>query len=479
MVGIRKDIAKLAGPWAPEMLWYALGVRELNTRAFADRTSWLFFGAIHGINYPSWVQDGIVSSTAPLPSEDDQRNSMNQCQHAGWFFLPWHRGYLASFEAVLAEWISANGGPVDWALPYWNYLDAPNGSAKNIPQEFLDLTLPDGSPNPLSTPIRRINVTALAPFPGFPVDINLSAQEEREFTSLPGIQNYGGPVTGFTQQGNAFGALEANPHGTVHVMIGGFTGGWMADPDYAALDPIFWVHHCNIDRLWEAWMGDNSNLQETSNAWKNGPFPRQFSMPTPSGGLSIFVPSDTVADGSLVPKYDDLIDGTGITLPIAAAVAGVSVSTSKSAIIGVNSNNITIKNTPIASKLDITQSPQVLGAIAANKRIFLNLEGIRGQKASGAINVSIILPASDEGEPIIELVETVVLFGLRKASSTDGVHGGNGITTAINITEIFNRLQVNQQSLLQSLEVELTQPGRDEYQSDITVDRISIYEQTL
>jgi tyrosinase len=34
-------------------------------------------------------------------------------------------------------------------------------------------------------------------------------------------------------------------------MIGG--DGWMSDPDKAALDPIFWLHHANIDRLWAAW----------------------------------------------------------------------------------------------------------------------------------------------------------------------------------------------------------------------------------
>ena len=152
MTDTRKDIAKLGGPWSPEMEWYARAVRALNTRAFSNRTSWLFFGAIHGINYNGWVTQNILASTAPAPSQSDQRNLLNQCQHAGWFFLPWHRGYLASFEAVLSDWIGANGGPADWALPYWNYLDSSNNSARDIPREFLDATLPDGSPNPLSTP---------------------------------------------------------------------------------------------------------------------------------------------------------------------------------------------------------------------------------------------------------------------------------------------------------------------------------------
>ena len=31
-------------------------------------------------------------------------------------------------------------------------------------------------------------------------------------------------------------------------------GGWMSAFATAAQDPIFWLHHANIDRLWEAWL---------------------------------------------------------------------------------------------------------------------------------------------------------------------------------------------------------------------------------
>jgi tyrosinase len=41
--------------------------------------------------------------------------------------------------------------------------------------------------------------------------------------------------------------LEGGP-GTVHAAVGGDMSG-MRSP----LDPIFWLHHCNIDRLWARW----------------------------------------------------------------------------------------------------------------------------------------------------------------------------------------------------------------------------------
>src|SRR3954468_16068293 len=47
----------------------------------------------------------------------------NQCQHQGWYFVPWHRGYVFAFEAIIAKTIKDLGGPADWTLPYWNYLE--------------------------------------------------------------------------------------------------------------------------------------------------------------------------------------------------------------------------------------------------------------------------------------------------------------------------------------------------------------------
>src|SRR5262249_6618805 len=42
--------------------------------------------------------------------------------------------------------------------------------------------------------------------------------------------------------------VEYNLHNLVHCWIGG-TMGKMTSPN----DPVFWLHHCNIDRLWAVW----------------------------------------------------------------------------------------------------------------------------------------------------------------------------------------------------------------------------------
>jgi tyrosinase len=40
-------------------------------------------------------------------------------------------------------------------------------------------------------------------------------------------------------------------HDSVHVDVGG--SGHMGDPAVAAFDPIFWLHHCQVDRLLALW----------------------------------------------------------------------------------------------------------------------------------------------------------------------------------------------------------------------------------
>src|SRR5262249_57470534 len=44
-----------------------------------------------------------------------------------------------------------------------------------------------------------------------------------------------------------------SPHGVVHTTVGG-RGGLMSSVPTAAGDPIFWLHHANIDRLWNVWL---------------------------------------------------------------------------------------------------------------------------------------------------------------------------------------------------------------------------------
>ena len=81
------------------------------------------------------------------------------CQHGSWFFLPWHRMYLAAFEQIIQFHLEDD----PWALPYWYAID-PDGPRKAaLPPAFLDLTLAD---NNLQTDERSQTAKAGLPFYG-------------------------------------------------------------------------------------------------------------------------------------------------------------------------------------------------------------------------------------------------------------------------------------------------------------------------
>ena len=46
-----------------------------------------------------------------------------------------------------------------------------------------------------------------------------------------------------------FRDMQGNPHGSAHVSFGGS----ISDIDTAAKDPLFFLLHCNVDRLWAKW----------------------------------------------------------------------------------------------------------------------------------------------------------------------------------------------------------------------------------
>ena len=208
---------------------YRQAVGALWDDPLTNPTSWRFMGSVHG-------NPGFVPPTG-------LNGFWDRCQHQTWFFLPWHRAYLAAFEAVVAKKVEELTGETDWALPYWDYSEslAANPEARHLPPAFRSATLQDGSPNALFA-TRAIGPDGQVPLSD--ADISLSALNETEFTPASGIGGgFGGPETGFSHFGSQNGRLESVPHNAVHVRI----GGWMSNPNTAAFDPIFWLHHCNIE----------------------------------------------------------------------------------------------------------------------------------------------------------------------------------------------------------------------------------------
>lgn len=157
---------------------------------------------------------------------------INQCPHGAPYFLAWHRGYLYYFERQLR----AVSGDSKLVLPYWDYY-----TYAQLPAEF---TNPNN--NPLY--VDRVNTNV-----------------RQALTMAP----FAGTVTNF-QRGtsNSFEAtFEDAPHNPVHNIIGNAMAD-MISPN----DPIFWLHHANVDRLWVAWVaaGGGRRMPAQSNSYWSG-----------------------------------------------------------------------------------------------------------------------------------------------------------------------------------------------------------------
>ncbi|KAL9136330.1 MAG: hypothetical protein Q9175_002475, partial [Cornicularia normoerica] len=76
--------------------------------------------------------------------------------------------------------------------------------------------------------------------------------------------------TGYTDgRGGSYNSLE-NMHNAIHGLVG--NGGHMGYIPYAGFDPIFWLHHANVDRLFAIWQAINPNSYTTAEVDAEGTF---------------------------------------------------------------------------------------------------------------------------------------------------------------------------------------------------------------
>jgi Common central domain of tyrosinase./Polyphenol oxidase middle domain. len=429
MVFVRDDVGTLGSAtqqWDPVLTYYARAVGEMRRRNPDMPTGWDYQGAMHGRAGP--VPAGAV---------------WNQCQHANWFFLPWHRMYLYHFEQIVRSVVIDLGGPADWALPYWDYRARPGAAA--LPWVFRQPTLPDGDPNPLYTTERNAIRNTGTPLPDAVIDASVAMGETVFSRSAWGATTgFGGPdATPGTF--SVFGALESSPHNGVHVQI----GGWMSDPDTAAGDPIFWLHHANIDRLWETW-NRHGGLDTTDPSWRSSSFP--FFGPD---AKPVTMRVDAVLDlTGLDYTYTGLPTATRSPVPSGApAGPGRPGITARGATVGdrpelVGSSpgpiSLTGRRTATNVALSVPRAPSRTGLAAAPERgrFYLNVDNIRGQVAPNT-SYAVLVNAQDAPDDTRSdhTAGVVSFFGVKQATNRDSDRGTHGLRYTFDITDLVARLR--------------------------------------
>ena len=186
-------------------------------------------------------------------------------EHQGYpdvaLFLPWHRAYAYRIEKALQD------EEPGVTLPYWDWRTDDNNP--KIPDLFSKELDDDGTKNPffnfhLNFPEFGVTRDTLR-FPGqLPdgVDITLPTSKfVDEIVYDPDDSFY------------EFSERLRGIHNDIHVWTGGVVwknGAWqqgdMGDQSFASFDPIFWFHHCIIDKLWWLWQKRNG-INNIPNEW--------------------------------------------------------------------------------------------------------------------------------------------------------------------------------------------------------------------
>jgi tyrosinase len=216
--------------------------------------------------YDLFVVWHVVAMMTMTPPNQTQRNAA----HSGPVFPAWHRFMLRQLELNLQRVLSDN----TFGLPYWDWAAdgqlAPNqqtqtalwkatgigGSGTPItngpfvynsadPNSFRVRIDSDSNGN-LRQVTRGLRRT-LAQDPGAP-QLPMKADTTAAVAATPydaspwnrGSNSFRNRTEGWSPYGM---------HNQVHVWVGGDMA-----PASSPNDPVFFLNHCNVDRIWEAWM---------------------------------------------------------------------------------------------------------------------------------------------------------------------------------------------------------------------------------
>lgn len=214
--------------------------------------------------YDLFVFWHVVAMRLPLPP--------GNAAHSGPIFLPWHRMFLLRLEQ---EFQRVLGDP-DFGLPYWDWAEdgelpavqqwqaslwtgdwlgeargrvrtGPMGSLRvRLAQDTFTGDLVSVTPRELE---RAAGLDTRVPNLPTKADVAV-ARDQTVYDQFPWSQGAAG-------HRNVLEGWVSGPqlHNRVHVWIGGDMG-----PGTSPNDPAFFLNHCNVDRIWEAWMSQNGTV---------------------------------------------------------------------------------------------------------------------------------------------------------------------------------------------------------------------------
>jgi tyrosinase len=291
-------------------------------------------------NYTFAVQQ--LKSSGQRKKYDDYVSTHNAANgtdkpfHESPLFLPWHRQFILDFESDMRKALVDFQRESDFTLPYWDWAaDAASATPQTAPVWSTDLMGGDGDADEIVTtgPFRSTNWVSAPKRPeglsanrgrflerGFGRGRAATLPTQAEVEKALAIPTYDEtPWDSSSPYHSSFrNALEgwvvppglSGPglHNRLHQWVAGLEGSmlWMTSPN----DPVFWLHHCNLDRIWAQWQAKNPGIRypETPQA---PPETRKIRGNEPMWPWLSITPNDVWEHASLGYEYESAIPWPG------------------------------------------------------------------------------------------------------------------------------------------------------------------------
>ncbi len=162
-------------------------------------------------------------------------------------FLPWHRQFILEFEHALCQAHVDSGGDPSLltGLPYWRW----NSQDPGFPA-WLDGFLPLEREPINNRPIGPRSPGNPADLPGQrDLDVIMNGSQAFLAGEHDGINDFVRFVYVLDGWAKHPDGTDVRAHNHVHQWVGGVMDLIMLSP----IDPVFWLLHAEIDRLWHIW----------------------------------------------------------------------------------------------------------------------------------------------------------------------------------------------------------------------------------
>lgn len=237
---------------------YRAAMRRIQQLPASDEQSFAHITGIHGFPPPSY------------------------CHSDGSLFLPWHRAYVLYLEKAINEmlermWndssdeiapdIDGSGREVapKIGVPWWDWTSNVSRQ-RGIPKAFSEQFTQDGQTNPLweaqiqldafksQIPSTMYKEKSGAMYNTRGTDDN--RLPDRAPSELPSPLIVQDLIDNSDDYMDFQNRLDRGLHGFIHVWL----EGTMSSVATAGWDPIFYSHHCKVDRIWYLWQLKHNSL---------------------------------------------------------------------------------------------------------------------------------------------------------------------------------------------------------------------------